>query len=480
MLLPGFRLPAILLAGLVAIAAPSLATAQDAVLIPVAPPENAELSYNIPLQPWLVPTVLELKVQFVDGLSAEFGGIAESQTGEDLGTLVEAGGELAEAASHMRSTINAIGELDVTFGIEGISRIIPAESAMRDTLFGFVVWHEFSSTPARGMMTRFEGLVEQVAAGGEASGDLAAGLASARQQLEEAVEQGDSRRIAELTPGIIEASRRIDAVCTSVAVRSDNLSVLVDSLSMNSGEMLAAKWGAASEAVDATREPATRTGPALESMSGVLDLLVGLGGLVELATASMEALTAAPDPDGNLYIPWTFVRTDWEVARDLKKRVVDEPHEGEEVDEHDHADHGYIGGAASDATRARIDALLTLQVEANAILAARAVSHTSAVVAASEDALEQLYLDREGYSSDLSERRQESVFAEVDENMRKSLDLVAAKMSATAARRAMGMGRDHTSVGSDVDALYNYHNAWLHCLNAGASALRVTGEAWYR
>ena len=279
----------------------AVASAQESLVVPVAPPEDAELSYNIPLQPWLVPTVLELKTEFSDGLSDEFGGIAKNQTGKDLAALAEAGSELAEATAQVRASIDEIGALDVTFGIDGISRIIPAESALRDTLFGFVVWHEFSSTPARGMMTRFEGLVDRVTAGGEASGGLSASVADARQQLEQAIEDGDSRRIAELTPVIIEASRRIDAVCAAVSGESFELAALVDSLSDNSGELLADRWVATSEAVRAVREPAKKTTPALESMADVLDLLIGLGEFVELSVSSTEAMSAAPEADGNLY-----------------------------------------------------------------------------------------------------------------------------------------------------------------------------------
>ncbi|MFH1864474.1 MAG: hypothetical protein ABIK85_01200, partial [Candidatus Eisenbacteria bacterium] len=218
--------------------APSVATGQDAVLVPVAPPADAEPSYNIPLQPWLVPTIIDLKTQFADGLSAEFNMIAQTQTGEDLITLIEAGEELSAATARIGRTVTAIGELDVTFGIEGISRIIPAESALRDTLFGFVVWHEFSSTPARGMMKRFEGLVDRVTAGGEASADLAAGLAADQRQLEQAVEQGSSIQIAELAPRIVETSMRIDAICAAVAAGARDLGALVDSLSASSGELL--------------------------------------------------------------------------------------------------------------------------------------------------------------------------------------------------------------------------------------------------
>ena len=466
------------------IAAATAATAQEAIPVPVAPAEGAELTYDIPLRPWLVPPVLELKSRFADGLSVEFGEIAETQTGEDLEILVAAGTELAEATAEMRASIDAIGELDVTFGIEGISRIIPAESALRDTLFGFVVWHEFSSTPARGMMTRFENLVGHVASGGEASGEFAAQLAEARRQLEQAVEQGDSRRIAELTPSLIETSRRIDAVCVRVAGDAYDLSALVDSLSADSSELLSERWVAASEAVDAVRAPAERTGPALESMSDVLDLLIGLGELLGPSVASVDALSAAPAADGNLYIPWTVLRADWKTSRDLMERIVAGPPDdgveeagGENAEHagHAHAEHAYLGGAVSPERRARMGALIAHQVRANSILAERAVEYTSTVVAGATDAIERMYKDRAGYSDDLSERRKQSVLEDVDRNMRENMELFAANFSASSARASLERGRAFEVSGSEIDALYYYQNAWLHCLNAGASAKRVSG-----
>ncbi|MFH1688703.1 MAG: hypothetical protein ABIE42_00520 [Candidatus Eisenbacteria bacterium] len=468
----GLRMLAILL---ICAVTPSVVTAQDAVLIPVAPPAGAELPYDIPLRPWLVPTILDLKTQFADGLSAEFSMIAQTQTGEDLTTLVEAGEELSTTTARIRKTVTAIGELDVTFGIAGISRIIPAESALRDTLFGFVVWHEFSSTPARGMMTRFEGLVDRVTAGGEASADLAAGLAADQRQLEQAVAQGNSNSIAELAPRIVETSRRIDAVCATVAAGTHDLGVLVDSLSASSGELLTEKWAEASRAVATSGEPSERTGPALESMSGVLDLLVELGKLLEPSASSVDALSAPPAADGDLYIPWTVMRSDWELARDLTERVLNEPHDEAAAGEQGH-ERGYMGGAASEEARARIGALLAYQVEANAMLAERAVEHMSTLVARAEDALERLYCDRAGYSDDLDERRKSAVLEQVDRDLRKSMELAAAKMSARAARAALdrGLSHDAPGAGGEVDALHDYHNAWLHSLNAGASAQRVT------
>ncbi|MCK4409540.1 MAG: hypothetical protein KAW67_05615, partial [Candidatus Eisenbacteria sp.] len=394
------------------LAAVAVARAQVATVVPVAPPEGVELVYDIPLQPWLASTVLDLKVQFADGLSDEFNGIAENQTGGDLTALVEAGRELGDSTARMLAAVRAIGERDVTFGIYGISRIIPAESAIRDTLFGFVVWHEHSSGPARGMMQRFEGLVGHVAAGGEASADLAAELAVAQEQLEQAVAQGNSDRIAELSPGIIETSRRIDAVCGTVAAGAQELGALIDSLSANSGELLADRWAEASRTTAVAGEPAQRTGPALESMSGVLHLLIEIGGVLEVAVTSVDALSAAPEADGNLYIPWTVMRGDWVLARDLRDRVLEES----------------AAPAVTDQAKVRIRALFVNYVEANAILAERAIEHTSTLVAEASDTLEDRYLDREGYSDNLSDRRKKKVVEQVDRSLRESMEFMSAKM----------------------------------------------------
>ena len=471
----GFHTLVILLACAVVLAAPAAAQAQDAALVPVAPAAGAALPYDIPLQPWLVPTVLDLKTQFADGLSDEFKGIAENQTGEDLGVLVEAGRELGDSTERVLAAVRAIGELDVTFGIEGISRMIPAESALRDTLFGFVVWHEFSSTPARGMMIRFESLVNRVTVGGDAAAGLAAELATDREHLEQAVTQGNLGRMAELSPSIIETSGRIDAACGTVAAGARELSALIDSLSVDSAELLVDRWSEASRAAAHAGEPAQRTGSALESMSDVLHILVELGGLLEVAETSVDALRAAPDADGNLYIPWTVMKDDWELAHDLKGRVLGESAGQAAAGEHDDE---YVGHAATQQTKARIGALLVHQVDANAILAERAVEHTSTSVAEAADTLEELYLDRAGYSDDLKDKRKAKVFQEVDGKLRESPELGSAKISIKAARAALALGRayDARGAGSEIDALHSYMNAWLHCLNAGAAAQRSTGS----
>lgn len=479
-LLLAFYMLVVLLAGAVVLAAAGAAHAADAMFVPVAPPEDVELPYDIPLQPWLVPAVLDLKTQFLDGLSAEFSGIAESQIGGDLTVLVEAGAELGASTARVREAMDAIGGLDVTFGIEGIARMIPAESAFRDTFFGFVVWHEFSSAPARGMMERFEGLVDQVTAGGEGTADLADELAAAQEDLKQAIEQGNTDRAAELTPAIIEAAVRIDAICGSVAAGAQDLGAIIDSLGADSSELLTDKWAEASRATAVVSESAGRTAPALESMSGVLHLLIELGDLRKVAVSSTDALSAAPAADGNLYIPWTVVRNDWELARNLEQRIIEEPPahaaDGEHGDEHADQENEYVGGEATEETKANIGALLVHQVRANEILAERAVEHTSALVAEAAITIEEFYLDREEYSDDLRSRRKKKVFELVAEAMRENMELVSAKTSARAARAALARAREYDALGAgyEVDALYNYHNAWLHSLNAGAAAQRST------
>jgi hypothetical protein len=52
-----------------------------------------------------------------------------------------------------------------------------------------------------------------------------------------------------------------------------------------------------------------------------------------------------------------------------------------------------------------------------------------------------------------------------------------AKKHARAARSTLdaGVSVEEGGVGLEVEALYQYHNAWLHSLNAGASALLALG-----
>jgi hypothetical protein len=208
----------------------------------------------------------------------------------------------------------------------------------------------------------------------------------------------------------------------------------------------------------------------------VLHILVELGGLLDVAEISVDALRAAPDADGNLYIPWAVMKNDWELAHDLRGRVIGESAGQAATGEHDGE---YVGQAATQQTKARIGALLVHQVDANAILAERAVEHTSTSVAEAVDTLEEFYLDRAGYSDDLKDRRKAKVFQEVDGKLRENLELGSAKISIKSARAALALGRayDARGAGSEIDALHNYMNAWLHCLNAGAAAQRSTGTA---
>jgi len=476
--------------------AATAARADDAKVVPVAPPEGAELAYDVPVPTRLVPEVLDLKTRFDDVLSDEFTAIAEDRTTEDITALIDAGRELAVATARVNDSIRAIGELDVTFGIEGISRIIPAESALRDTLFGWVVWHEFSSTPARGMMRRFESQVDRVTGAGPAAGDLAEQLAAVQSQLSVAVKEGDASRIAELTPGMIERAARIDAVCTSAVESASRLVALVDSLSEDSGELLQEKWVEARDAVVATATPAAATGPALASMSDVMGLVVELGEIVGMSSQSVDALSSAPSAEGMVYVPWTVFRNDYEMERRLEYSIIGRgeggdhaagsEQEGQGAEGEGGHDHGhesaYVGGAVSEETRARLTSVLPLHVEANALLAQRAVEYTSTVVGYAEDAIEKQYLALERYSDDLGQDEKAEVLEKVDRRFRENMEFGVARMLITAARDEMKTARrEHgAGPGHESQALYHYQNVWLHCLNAGASAGRAEDAALNR
>lgn len=473
-----FVMPAVLFATLLAVLPAGIAGAQGEVtFIPVAPPEGAELPYDIPVPAWLAPGIIGLKAEFTDGIATEFSDIAENETDENLRILIEAGEELAASCDRVGSAVRAIGELDVTFGIDGISRIIPAEGALRDTFFGFVVWHETSRAESRGRMEGFEGMVGQIAAAGEASAGLAAGLATGRQQFREAVDAGDAERMAELAPGIIETAARINGICLGMGGASDQLGALITDLSADCPEILLEPWGEATVAVAAVRAPAQHTPDALASISNVLYLLIDLGVLLEDASSSVERVSATPDADGNVHVPWTTIRDDWETLKTIEQHVFaggpeEEPQDGEE---HDHAHHGHEHHAVPEDIKARVRALYAHQVAANRILAERAVEHTSTLVARVGDDLEEYYLERAGFSTEDDQRQQQSAMADADEQMRQNMEFASTKMSARACRAALDEGDKMAARGTQgaVEALYWYQNAWLHALNAGAAAQRA-------
>jgi hypothetical protein len=461
--------------------------AQTATLVPAAPPENAELPYNIPLHTWMVPEVIDLKTSFSDGLSAEFSDIAENQTSGGIRILIGAGEKQASGAAHLKAAIEAISEIDVTFGIEGISRIIPAEGALRDTLFGFVVWHETSTKNSQGLMKQFEGLVESVVSGGEAAGGLAAQLSTMDDQLNQAIADKNMDRVAELSPGIVETSTQIDALCQSVAESATELGTLIDQLSEDSGKQLMSKWSDAKQAVNECIEPAAGTADAYASVSAVLYLMIELGRLLGVASSSVNAVETAPVVDGLVYIPWTVLRDDWTLVQNLELRLFNASAVNLAQPEAMGAEGGTSGEetppemvqapitGATEETKRSIRSLYPYQVEANAILAERAVTYTSMVVDRAMDHLDAFYREEAGFDPSDNERAQRRALEKADESMSENLALVSARMSAAGARQALALGDEAASLGEghEVDALHQYENAWLFSLNAGASAERA-------
>ena len=451
----------------------------EVVLIPAPPAPGAVLTYDIPLEPWLIPDVLALQEHFSNGLATEFSRIAETQTGEDVTALIGAGRDLEAAGVRVREAMAAMSAIDVTFGIDGIARILPAESAIRDTFFGFVVWHETSRMDARPALTQFEDLTNRVYAGTEAGGDLADELASAQELLSAAVEAGDATRIAELSPTIVQTSQRIDGVCGSMSTAAGELLAVIAGLSENTGSPWKEAWADIAAAVESTLVPAQSSHAALESVSDVLTLLVVLGEQLDFALSSVAAFQAVADGPGPGFVPWTVLRSDWKALDELDALVgwsgetVAEGHEG-----HGHEEtHGRASLALTDESREVIRALFPSKVEASAMIAKAAVEHASTAVAQAQDLLEDKHMRDSGFSTELSERRQRNVLQKVDEAMRANLELVSAKLSARSARAAYGKGATARAAGSAVDATYWYHNAWLHSLNGGAAAGRVVSAA---
>jgi hypothetical protein len=313
----------------------------------------------------------------------------------------------------------------------------------------------------------------------------------------------------------VETSGRIDAICSTVAGVAEELALLVEELSADSGTQLMDRWLETKAAVAQCMEPGSRTGEAYDSVSQVLYLMIELGRLLSTAGESVRVLESVAAEGGVVYIPWTVLRDDWKVIQELEERILapeaahttehtgeaehaegsehagetehaeeaEHAREEDPASEHDHSHSHEIPGmhrisGATEETRRRIRALYSYQVEANGILAERAVAYTSMMVGRAVDTLEAHYKKEADYSSEDDQRRQLRALAGVDERLRENMPLVSARLSATGARVALERGDELASMGAghELDALYQYQNAWLHSLNAGDAAQRSALE----
>ncbi len=434
---------------------------------PSAPPEG-ELAFDIPLGSCLVDDVVALKSQFVRGVASSAVDVASEHGMENAVTVVGAAGELSAVANRISASMEVISEFDPTFGIAGIAPMMPAQGAIRDTLFGLVIWHESVTGKSRDVATDLERVIR-------ALGDL--GNRSLRMGrdidhgTEPVADDGgiDYVRVAENTASVMNAVAELNLVAAeaeSVAVELEQLVWTIrDGRGVTKGSRVDEEWEAVQSATSEVRRLTSRISPAVTTLQGSNTTFIGLMHAVDGMSRQVELIESLQEDARHMKsLPWEAMRTDIAVVEPLKVDVLI-PAEAR--------------GSYPQAALDEIKTLLLPVVESNRLLAERAIEYVTTRVAMHEDRIVSTYRAVVGYTDAATDRDRESAREQVDVLLRTNMQLQSALISARSAREWYAIGVSHQMNGycSENEALIAYKNAWLHALNAGAAAQRALQEA---
>jgi len=435
--------------------------------VPTAPPEG-ELAFDIPLSQCLVRDVVELKSRFVNGVASSAATVASEYGMENAETVVGAAGELSSVVNRISASMEAISQFDPTFGIEGIAPMMPAQGAIRDTLFGLVVWHETVTGKSREIATDLERVVRTLGDLGNRSLRMGSDIDRGTDPVDGA-DGIDYVRVAENTASVMNAVADLAFVAAeaeSAAVELERIVWTVrDGRGVTRGSRVDEEWEAVQSATSEVRRLASRIGPAVATLQASNFTFIGLMDAVDGMSRQVDLIQSLPvDAHGMQRLPWQAMLKDISVVEPLEVDVL-APTEA--------------SGSYPQESLDEVKALLQPVVESNRILAERAIEYATTQVATHEDRIISTYRTVVGYAEAGSDRDRESAREQVDVLLRTNVPLQNALTSARAAREwyAIGMSQQKKGYSSENEALIAYKNAWLHALNAGASSQRALQEA---
>ena len=436
--------------------------AAQTLLTPTAPPPGP-LAFDVPLYPWYLEEAVKGKSDFVGVLAAEAVSLGEAGVGGDVQAIVQSALGLAGVGDRLNALMVSIGELDPSFGIPDVSQLLPVEGAVRDTIFGFVVWHESSVSESRKMASDLERLVALMRGRGTEAVGLANELASRSGASKDAMGREDYEPAANTWADLDRYVTALNTAADAAEADAAELGTLAARIRAYQARSIDAEWAS----VVAATGDATRLAQEMRASLGALvasnAVFADLTNALKSFAASVDALGAVQaDEAGMAYVPWTTLKDDVDVVAWLNEKVL--------TDE---------AGVYPEGTKARIGAGLGSVVKADGLLAERAVEHASTAVAAAADRLEAHYRKLEGYTASASSREKREATEKAAERMLESAEMQSALTSAREARAALAAGRASEAAGrgSEHDALVHFKNAWLHALNAGASAGQALSAA---
>ena len=429
---------------------------EEATLLAPAPADGQPLSYDIPLSPDLADSVAALRTQFVEGLAAEARALIDTTLMEQAALLADVADAVEAAGAAVPGKVNAIGNADATFGIDGMTRLQTNQSAERDTIFGFVMWHEEPWGESMQIAQALEDRVGTIGSMGSRASAVAYELAGLIAPAREAIEAGDTAGLLAASRAISGSSERIGAAAQEVNRVASDFDALVQKIQAGMSYRVDDDWDrvraglaeamALSRTMAALAPQVLAIGYALEDLSRAL---------VRIEWTIAEFSSSVDVGTGMHYMSWKVFQEDLHVVGQLKTYIVGSP-EGV-----------YTGDA-----RVRVQELFDKLVLADRMIADQAVDTTRLKVWETADALEAHYMETTGYEADDSEKDRQRALEKVDVAMRRNLDLQAALIGSRAARAALESAHqaDEQGAGFEEQAITQYKNAWLHTLNAGASA----------
>jgi hypothetical protein len=435
------------------------APAAAQVLLTPPAPDPGQLPFDVPLYPWYLQQSIDRKSAFVQVLAAETVALGEAGIEGDVQTIVQGALGLAGIGDRLGATMASIGETDPSFGIRDVSQLLPVEGAVRDTVFGFVVWHESSVSPSRKTAADLERLVGRVRALGNEAVRLANDLAARSGASKDAVGREQYEPVVNAWADLDKSMTDLRDVAEQAQEQASALGALVGTIRADGPPSLDAPWAGVIADTDEAQRIARGIGVSLDALLASNAVFADLTNALRSFAASVSALDAAQNDDaGMLHVPWTAFKDDVDLVAWLGQRVI--------------AD---TAGVYPEPTKQHIAAALHLIVEADELLAERGVEYASASIAGAVDKLDDRYRKLEGYRKEDPQRKRDEVVQKADARMRENLDIQAALISAREARAALAAGMSSQEAGPhfERDALVHFQNAWLHSLNGGASATRA-------
>ena len=438
---------------------------------PVAPLPG-KLDYDIPLQPWLAEAVAALRLEFVDGVSAEARALEDRALPARGETLRMRAEDVAALAVALREAVLDVGDIDASFGITGVSRLPAVEGAIRDTVLGFMVWYESSDGEGMQVALMLDGLVGRIAAIQPAMEHFAAAVAeqmAGGYQVEPAAHghhgrHGHASKEEQPPPKadpMDDLLNVLDGLAAEARLAAEPLQGAIDEVRGDAtpGSDLRAAWDVASDTTRRFSEACQAVTDAVASFRkarGEVRVLLNAADGVEMSVD--ELLEGGGDGPGPLHISWEVLDGDISIVQHLKIGVFSSD-----------------SGACPDDMKERVSGLLQKIVAADRTLAERAVEYTSARVGSAADQVEAHYRGQFDYDPSASQGDRDDRIAKVDAALRGNLELQSALVGAGAARAALVAGREYEAAGfcSENKAIIQYKYAWIHALNAGASAVRA-------